>query len=93
MKKFLQILGSILILLTCVIIAALLIVVIRTKMTQNDYSTVFTSEKYKTPITIENVEMIQQDISCGYAVIEMFSFWNGGNLTEEDLYDEYGKTI
>lgn len=93
MKQFLKILGSILILLTCVIIAALLIVVIRTKMTQNDYSTVFTSEKYKTPITIENVEVIQQDISCGYAVIEMFSFWNGGNLTEEDLYDEYGKTI
>ncbi len=93
MKKVLMIIVSVLAALLCVVVVTLLFVMIRTKMTQNDYSTVFTSEKYKTPITIENVEVIQQDISCGYAVIEMFSFWNGGNLTEEDLYDEYGKII
>ena len=27
------------------------------------------------------------------AVIEMFSAWDGGNITEESLYDEYGKVV
>ena len=69
MKKVLMIIVSVLSALLCVVVVTLLFVMIRTKMTQNDYSMVFTSEKYKTPITIENVEVIQQDISCGYAVI------------------------
>ena len=38
--------------------------------------------------------MIKQDISCGYAVIEMFSSWCGDELiTEEALYNEYGKVV
>ena len=93
MKKLLKIVGGIVAALLAVVIVALLIVVIRTRLTQNDYFDVYTDEKYQTPIEIKNVEVIKQDISCGYAVIEMFSAWNGGSVTEEKLYEEYGKII
>ena len=60
---------------------------------QDDYSSIYDNEKYQTPIKIENVKVITQDISCGYAVIEMFSAWNGGDVTEESLYNQYGKVV
>ena len=93
MKKLLKIVGGIVAALLVAVIIALLIVVIRTRLTQNDYSAVYSDEKYQTPIEIEDAEVIKQDISCGYAVIEMFSAWNGGSVTEEKLYDEYGKIV
>ena len=54
---------------------------------------IYENKKYSTPVHVEGVEVITQDVSCGYACIEMFSAWNGGNLTEGDLYDEYGKIV
>lgn len=66
---------------------------IRTNSIQDDYSAVFTAEKYKVPVYVEGVEVIRQDISCGYAVIEMFSSWDGGDITEEKLYEAYGKVV
>ena len=38
----------------------------------DDYSSCFQNEKYVEPVSVENVECITQDVSCGYAVIEMF---------------------
>ncbi|MBQ6601827.1 MAG: hypothetical protein IJH99_00275 [Eubacterium sp.] len=93
MKKALKIIGIALIAIICIALAALLIEKVRTKHTQDDYSNVYTDEKYQTPVKIENLEVITQDVSCGYAVIEMFSAWNGGNVTEESLYGQYGKVI
>ena len=93
MKKVLKVLGCVLVLIICVALIALGITGIRTKLTQDDYSSVYTDEKYQTPVGAENVEVITQDISCGYAVIEMFSAWNGGDITEESLYDQYGKVV
>ena len=49
--------------------------------------------KYSVPVQVEDVEAITQDVSCGYAVIEMFSAWDGGNVAEESLYGEYGKVV
>lgn len=93
MKKLLKIVGDILGLLICIAIGMLVISSIRTWLTQDDYSKVYVDEKYQTPVKIENIELITQDISCGYAVIEMFSTWNGGNITEESLYDQYGTIV
>ena len=93
MKKLLKIVGAILGLLICIAIGMLVISSIRTWLTQDDYSKVYVDEKYQTPVKIENIEVITQDISCGYAVIEMFSTWNGGNITEESLYDQYGTIV
>lgn len=66
---------------------------IRTNAIQDDYSAVFAEEKYKTPVSIEGIDVIRQDVSCGYAVIEMFSSWDGGDITEEQLYGTYGKVV
>lgn len=93
MKKLLKIVGGILVLFICIAVVLLIISGIRTGLTQDDYSKVYVDEKYQTPVKIENIEVITQDISCGYAVIEMFSAWNGGDITEESLYDQYGTII
>ena len=93
MKKLLKWLGIFLGIIICIAIVALAICEIRTRLMQDDYSSIYDNEKYQTPIKIENVEVITQDISCGYAVIEMFSAWNGGDVTEESLYNQYGKVV
>ncbi len=93
MKKAAKIIGIILAILVAIPLILLLIVSIRTGLTQDDYSAVYTDPKYQNPVKVENVEVIQQHISCGYAVIEMFSAWNGGNVTEDSLFDEYGKVV
>lgn len=65
----------------------------RTKTIHDDYSRVFSAEKYQKAVFIDNIEVITQSISCGYATIEMFSAWNGGNLTEEALFEQYGRVV
>ena len=74
-------------------IAAIGILQIRTHIILDDYSSVYENEKYKTPIMIDGVDVIRQDVSCGYAVLEMFSSWSGHSVTEKSLYDQYGKVI
>ena len=65
----------------------------KTNKINDDFSSVFTDTKYSKAVSVDGVEVIKQDVSCGYAVIEMFSAWSGGNITEETLYDEYGKVV
>ena len=74
-------------------IAAIGILQIRTNSVLDDYSSVYKNEKYQTPIMIDGVDVIKQDVSCGYAVIEMFSSWSGHSVTEKSLYDQYGKVV
>ena len=45
------------------------------------------------PTMIDGVNVIKQDVSCGYAVLEMFSSWSGHSVTEKSLYDQYGKVV
>ena len=66
---------------------------IKTDSIQNDYSSIFTDVKYQTPVYVKGVDVIKQNVSCGYAVIEMFSKWQGKNITEESLYKEYNGTV
>ena len=66
---------------------------VKTNRIKDDYSVAISGEKYQTPVFVEGIEVIKQDVSCGYAVIEMFSAWNGGEITEETLYEEYGKVV
>ena len=35
-----------------------------------------------------DVPLVKQDISCGYAIIEMLSSYYGNTVTEKDLYDK-----
>lgn len=92
-KKILVILSCFVLAVVIIAITAIAIEERKTTNILNDYSNVYTEEKYMEPLRIDNVELIKQDVSCGYAVIEMFSNWAGGTITEESLYDEYGKVV
>lgn len=72
---------------------ALTVLRVRTDALREEISPVYDNEKYSAPVYIDGVEVITQDVSCGYAVIEMFSAWDGGSITEETLYDEYGRVV
>ena len=63
------------------------------KRTDDDFSEYIDSDKYREPVYVDGIEVITQDVSCGYAVLEMFSAWNGGDLTEEKLYEGYGRVV
>lgn len=73
--------------------AALILLEVRTNAVLDDFSPVYENEKYRKKVAADNVEVITQDVSCGYAVIEMFSSWDGKSVTEESLYSEYGKVV
>ena len=85
--------GPVLGLAVLVCAAALGILGIRSARLRDAAASVFSDDTLQEPVRADGVEVITQDVSCGYAVIEMFSRWNGGNLTEEDLYAEYGKVV
>ena len=79
--------------LVLIVAGALLILAIRTASIKDDYSSIFTDEKYSEPVSCKEIEVITQEVSCGYAVIEMFASWSGKNITEESLYETYGKVV
>lgn len=73
-----------------VIIISLIINIVKTNNLKDDYSEIYKNEN----VMIENVELKTQEISCGYAVIEMFAKWIGeNNITEKSLYEAYGKIV
>lgn len=92
-KAFIVTICSITGILCCALIAAFVILQIRTNSMLDDYSSIYSNEKYKTPVYIDNINVIKQEVSCGYAVIEMFSAWAGQNVTEGSLFSEYGKVV
>ena len=79
--------------IVCVAAIALAMLQGRTDALRDGYSNMLADAKYSVPVKVEGVEAITQEVSCGYAVIEMFSAWDGGGVTEESLYDEYGKVV
>ena len=67
---------------------------IKTNEILNDYTDIYDNPKYNKAIILDNIGTIKQDVSCGYAVIEMFSKWDGnGEITEKTLYEKYGKVV
>ena len=73
--------------------SALIALDVRTRSIRDDFSSVYEEEKYAAPVSVGGIEAITQEVSCGYAVIEMFSARFGGDVTEESLYREYGKVV
>ena len=66
---------------------------IRTLRMKNDYSSIYTNEKYQKPVFVSGITVFPQKYSCGYAVIQMISQWNNSGLTEEGLYKEHEKIV
>lgn len=97
MKKSVKIviivIASLIVAIGLVLGIAFSVLAIRTKNIDDDYSSIYTNEKYAVAVQIDGVEVIEQEVSCGYAVIQMFSAWDGGDITEESLYKSYGKVV
>ncbi len=77
----------------CAIAIALAMLQARTNSLHDNSSAILVDARHRAPVLVAGVEPITQDISCGYAVIEMYSSWDGGNVTEKSLYDEYGSVV
>lgn len=73
LKRIGIIAGIVVGILACIIAVALIMLQSRTCAILNDISGIRHNEKYKTPVCVDGVEVIKQDVSCGYAVIEMFA--------------------
>ena len=64
---------------------------IRSAVIDNSYSYLFEENKL-TNKTID-VPLVKQDISCGYAIIEMLSTFYGNTVTEEQLSDKNNGSV
>ncbi|MDR7857849.1 hypothetical protein [Tissierella sp.] len=58
------------------------------KKINNDFSNIYSNEKYKKVVAVYGIETIKQEVSCGYACIEMLSNWLGKDITEQILLEE-----
>ncbi len=93
MKKVVRILVATVLVLLAVVAGILVILRVRTKQILTDYSGIYEMEEYREPVYVEGVDVITQHVSCGYACIQMFSAWEGGDITEDSLFEEYGKVV
>ncbi|MBP5512348.1 hypothetical protein J6X90_03100 [Candidatus Saccharibacteria bacterium] len=94
LKRILIGFGAVVILLVCTIIFALIKLNIKTMHLADDYSSITHDPKYHEAVSVENVKLVKQNISCGYAVIEMFAKWAGKeDITEQSLYDIYNTVV
>ena len=92
-RSILYVLASVIGVLLVTLIAAFIIFHIRSANIRSGETSFLSKDKYSVPVSVDGVEVIKQDVSCGYAVLEMFSAWSGHDLTEESLYDAYGKVV
>jgi hypothetical protein len=93
-KKILIGLVILLLVLGIVIVIAMLNLNNKTKKISNDYSDISSNSKYQEVLLIDDLDYIKQDVSCGYAVIEMFAKWSGNeSITEKYLYNKYKKVV
>ncbi len=92
-NKLIKVLIGVILVLALIVVGLLVSLNVRTNAILDDYSLVYQDEKYSIPIYIDGIDVIKQDVSCGYAVIEMFSDWCGKGITEESLYSTYGKVV
>ena len=92
-KRILISVGVLLGVILIAVIAALAVLSVRTNALRDDWPSAVSSEEYQNPVSVDGIAVITQDVSCGYAVLEMFAAWSGHDLTEESLYEEYGKVV
>ena len=94
MKKIIKALITIVLVLLIISVGAVLINIFRTNSILDSIDDVYDDPKYEEKVNVEGANFIKQDVSCGYAVIEMFAKWTGNNdITEKSLYDKYGKVV
>lgn len=84
-KKLILIIStSLVVLLTLGVALPFTILGIRTASLDSDYSYLLKDETYQDKVSV-SVSLKKQDISCGYATIEMLSEYYGDKVTEIEL--------
>lgn len=58
---------------------------IRTSNLKADYEYLRSDASYNDKVEITEIELVTQHVSCGYATIEMMSFYYGNKVTEDEL--------
>ena len=66
---------------------------IKTKNIKTDWDYLRNNAVYSKEVKVEGVNLVKQDISCGYATIEMMSDFYGNKITEEDLSNKNSGAI
>jgi hypothetical protein len=51
----------------------------------DDYSELLRDNTYSQAVSVTGIQAIKQEITCGYAVIEMLAKWKGKPITEQSL--------
>ena len=74
-------------------IVALIRLQVRTNRLSDDYQYLYQNESFAKVVSVPNMPIVKQDISCGYAVLEMVAHWDGKDITEESLYQNYEKVV
>ena len=65
----------------------------KTANIKSDYAYLIEDAKYKTAVEVEGLEHVTQEISCGYATIEMMSAFYGERVSEETLSERNNGAI
>lgn len=91
-KTILIIVSSALAVLLLIILIPFVILGIKTNKLDSDYQYLLQDENYKDKVEIEGIELVTQQVSCGYASIEMVSAFYGNKVSEEGL-DAKNKSI
>lgn len=95
MKKrrlILIIISSILFIIVLAITIPFIVLGVKQSNMYKDYNYLFEENKIKEH-KIEDVPLIKQDISCGYAIIEMMSLYYGNKITENELYEKNNQSV
>lgn len=51
----------------------------------DDYSMLFSDSSYRNKVEVSGIKIFTQQVSCGYAILQMLAQWQNLNLTEADL--------
>jgi len=54
----------------------------------DDYSGLFQDNNYLQAVSVSGIQTIKQEVSCGYAVIEMLAKWRNKPITEKTLLSQ-----
>lgn len=87
------IIASIVTTLTLGVTIPFVILGIRTASLKSDYQYLKDDPEYSLKVETDDLELVTQHISCGYATIEMMSSFYGNKVTEDDLDKKNGGAI
>lgn len=85
--------AKLIILVSSVVVASIALAVaipftilgIRTSNLKADYSYLKVNETFSSKVSVDGIELKKQDVSCGYATIEMLSSYYGDKVDEIEL--------